>query len=62
MILEEIGHGTLGAVHKGTWNSQVVAFKKLPIPADVEESDVVSHNQEIAALRLVCDYLNGMSQ
>ena len=54
---EEIGHRAFGTVYM-----EGLALKKLPIPADSEELDIVSPNKEIAALRIVFNYLNGMSQ
>ena len=50
---KEIGHGAFGKVFKGKWNGKEVALKTLPIPDGADASDIVKHNEEIAALRLV---------
>ena len=47
-----IGRGAFGVVHKGLWNKQEVALKKIPLPPGIDAMSLPTPN-EIAVLKYV---------
>ena len=48
---ELVGCGSYGTVHKGSFNGNVVALKRIPVPSGIDVQTIIADNQEIAALR-----------
>lgn len=48
---ELVGRGSYGTVHKGSFNGNVVALKRIPVPSGTDVQTIIADNREIAALR-----------
>ena len=46
-----IGKGCYGSVHKGLWEGQTVALKRIKVPSGTDAETMAAHSREIAALR-----------
>lgn len=57
VVQEEIGRGCF-TVYKGLWKGNIVALKKIPIPAGISKDEMLAGNKEIAALRYVCSCMH----
>ena len=53
-----IGRGAFGVVHKGLWNKQEVALKKIPLPPGIDAMSLPTPN-EIAVLKYRISLNNG---
>lgn len=49
-----IGRGGFGIVHRGKWNGQEVALKKIPLPPGIDASSLPTSN-EISVLKYADD-------
>ena len=58
---ELVGRGSYGTVHKGSFNGNVVALKRIPVPSGTDVQTIIADNQEIAALRSTILYINAMT-
>lgn len=53
-----IGKGCYGSVHKGLWEGQTVALKRIKVPSGTDAETVAAHSREIAALRYTISICN----
>ena len=58
---ELVGRGSYGTVHKGSFNGNVVALKRIPVPSGTDVQTIIADNREIAALRSKYNYINAMT-
>ena len=46
-----VGYGAYGTVHKGTWQGKTVALQRISIPPEMDKTQMIASNQEIATLK-----------